>query len=204
MRGAKAKIIMLSVVIFVMLAAFGVCVWALVSQRVEANTDILISDKGQAKSLVVVSDYVGPANNTSIDALTTIPNFSTIVEKSRNEDTKTSSLGRDVDFSYKNYYRYYILKVDITNLSQDIEVGYSISLLDKDGNNFVFSSQVETKFMHTTGTGFTLEETPNNGRLALNQTKTTYVVLKVVDGIDLWDLTTVEKTNFTLKVEVSA
>lgn len=190
--------------IFVMLATFGVCVWALLSQRVNANTDIFISDKGQAKSSVVVSDFVGPANNSTLEALSAMPEFSVLATKTRDEDTKTATLDKNIDFSYKNYYRFYILKVDITNLSVDIPVNYTINLLDKDGNDFVFSSQVETKYMQSASEGFSFETAQNSGRLLLGESKTTYVVLEVVDGIDLWDLTTVEKTNFTLKVEVSA
>lgn len=203
-KQAKSKIIILSVMIFVMLATFGVCVWALLSQRVNANTDIFISDKGQAKSSVVVSDFVGPANNSNLEALSAMPEFSVLATKTRDEDTKTATLDKNIDFSYKNYYRFYILKIDITNLSVDIPVNYTINLLDKDGNDFVFSSQVETKYLQSASEGFSFVTAQNSGRLLLGESKTTYVVLEVVDGIDLWDLTTVEKTNFTLKVEVSA
>lgn len=204
MKSAKMKIIALSFAIVAVFSLFGVLVYALLNQSVAAGTYISISDKGQAKTNVVVSDCFGPSNNSKIDALTAEPQFELIIEKSREEDSKKQALEKNVEFSYKNYYRYYIIKVEITNLSTDIEIGYTINLLDKDGKEFVFSSQVEAVYMEKTGEGFQLQQCLNSGRLGLEQTKTTYVVFRVRDGVDLWDLSSVSKTNFTLKVEASA
>lgn len=204
MKSAKIKIIALSIAIVAVFSLFGVLVYALLSQNIDVGTYILVSDKGQAKTQVVVSDYFGPSNNSKVEALTTEPQFELIIEKGRDEDSKKQALEKDIEFSYKNYYRYYIIKVEITNKSADIELGYSINLFDKDGKAFVFSSQVEAVYMEKTGDGFQLQQCLNSGRLGLEQTKTTYVVFRVIDGVDLWDLSSVSKTNFTLKVEASA
>lgn len=204
MKQAKSKIIILSVMIFVMLATFGISVFALKTQAVDVHTQILISDKGQAKSHVVVSDFVGPSNNSKVSELSSKPTFETILEKSKDEDSKKETLNRDVEFSYTNYYRFYIIEIQITNLSEDVELAYTLNLLDKDGKPFVFSSQVEISFMQSSGDDFALTSCESSGRLALGETKSTYVVFSVVDDVDLWDLATVKKSNFTLKVEVSA
>lgn len=204
MKKAKSKIIILSVMIFVMLATFGISVFAIKTQAVDVHTQILISDKGQAKSHVVVSDFVGPSNNSKFTELSSKPTFEPILEKNKDEDSKKETLNRDVEFSYTNYYRYYIMEVQITNLSTDVELTYTLNLLDKDGKPFVFSSQVETLFMQSSGDDFVLTSCESSGRLALGETKSTYIVFNVLDDINLWDLATVKKSNFTLKVEVSA
>lgn len=204
MKKAKSKIIILSVMIFVMLATFGISVFAIKTQAVDVHTQILISDKGQAKSHVIVSYFVGPSNNSKFTELTSKPAFEPILEKSKEEDSKKELLDRNVEFSYTNYYRYYIMEVQITNLSEDVELAYTLNFFDKDGKPFVFSSQVETLFMQSSGDDFVLTSCESSGRLALGETKSTYIVFSVLDDISLWDLATVKKSNFTLKVEVSA
>ena len=82
MKKVKSKIIILSVMIFVMLATFGISVFAIKTQAVDVHTQILISDKGQAKSHVIVSDFVGPSNNSKFTELTSKPAFEPILEKS--------------------------------------------------------------------------------------------------------------------------
>jgi len=96
------------------------------------------------------------------------------------------------------------MEVQITNLSEDVELAYTLNFFDKDGKPFVFSSQVETLFMQSSGDDFVLTKCESSGRLALGETKSTYIVFSVLDDISLWDLATVKKSNFTLKVEVSA
>ena len=204
MKKAKSKIIILSVMIFVMLATFGISVFAIKTQAVDVHTQILISDKGQAKSHVIVSDFIGTSNNSKFTELTSKPAFEPILEKSKEEDSKKELLDRNVEFSYTNYYRYYIMEVQITNLSEDVELAYTLNFFDKDGKPFVFSSQVETLFMQSSGDDFVLTSCESSGRLALGETKSTYIVFSVLDDISLWDLATVKKSNFTLKVEVSA
>lgn len=204
MKKAKSKIIILSVMIFVMLATFGISVFAIKTQAVDVHTQILISDKGQAKSHVIVSDFVGSSNNSKFTEITSKPTFEPILEKNKDEDSKKELLDRNVEFSYTNYYRYYIMEVQITNLSADVELTYTLNLLDKDGKPFVFSSQVEILFMQSSGDDFVLTSCESSGRLALGETKSTYIVFNVLDDINLWDLATVKKSNFTLKVEVSA
>lgn len=204
MKQVKSKIIILSVMIFVMLATFGISVFALKTQAVDVHTQILISDKGQAKSRVVVSDFVGPSNNSKFSELSSKPMFETILEKGKDEDSKKGTLKRDIEFSYTNYYRYYIMEVQITNISEDVELVYTLNLLDKDGRAFVFSSQVQISFMQSSGDNFVLTNCESSGTLALGETKSIYIVFSVLDDINLWDLATVKKSNFTLKVEVSA
>ena len=90
MKKAKSKIIILSVMIFVMLATFGISVFAIKTQAVDVHTQILISDKGQAKSHVIVSDFVGPSNNSKFTEITSKPTFEPILEKNKEEDSKKS------------------------------------------------------------------------------------------------------------------
>lgn len=204
MKEARSKIIILSVMIFVMLATFGISVFAIKTQAVDVHTQILISDKGQAKSHVVVSDFVGPSDNSKFTKLSSKPTFEPILEKSKDEDSKKKLLDRNVEFSFTNYYRYYIMEVQITNLSESVELVYTLNLLDKDGKPFVFSSQVEILFMQSSGENFVLTKCESSGQLALGETKSTYIVFSVLDDINLWDLATVKKSNFTLKIEVRA
>lgn len=202
MASIRVKIILLVLTMILLVTTCGVVAYALTMQSVVAKNQIMISDKGQAKSYIKISDFIGPSNNSSYTELSIEPSFDLILEKSRDEDEKEGQFVRDVQFSYKNYYRYYIVKVEIQNLS-GVDAYYSINCLDEDGNNFTFSSQVEIKYLQKSGEGFDLVQTLPSGIMANNQEVEIYVVFSVLDGLNLWNLSTVTAKNLVFSVEVN-
>ena len=199
----RNKIILLSLTMFLIIATCGVVAYSVLSQSLNANTQIIITDSGQAKSYIKISDYIGPSDNSSFSSLTSEPVFENVLEKTKDEDVKKGDFLRDVQFSYKNYYRYYLIKVEIQNLS-DVNVNYSVSCVDQQSNPFVFSSQVELLYLKNNGAdgNFNLGTTTPSGVLAPQETTTLYIALSVIDGQNLWELSSVKKQNFRLFVEV--
>ena len=201
MKGVKLKIVLLSLTILLLCATCGVAVYAYLTQSFNGNTQIIISDSGQAKSVIKISDFIGPNDNSNYIDLTVEPDFIEVLAKTRDEDIKEGEFLRDVEFSFTNYYRYYLIKIEIQNLSE-VDATYQISCLDDQGNPFVFSSQVEINYLKNEGEQFNLVSTSSTGKLTPDEQACVYIAISVVDGQDLWGLSNIQKQNFNLRVEV--
>ena len=203
MQKIKTKITVLVISIVCVFALLGVGVWAILTQTVNANTYITVKDDGQAKSVITISDFVGPSNNSTLEELTTEPQFNQLLEKPEDQDEAIGEFSQDVTFSYTNYYRYVLIKVEIENKST-VAVAYNISFTDMEGNDFVFSYPIEIEFFSLSSSeGFQLESSTGTGRIEVGGATTKYVAIKVADGYDLWDLPDVILQAFKLNVEVA-
>ena len=203
MQKIKTKITVLVISIVCVFALLGVGVWAILTQTVNANTYITVKDDGQAKSVITISDFVGPSNNSTLEELTTEPQFNQLLEKPEDQDEAVGEFSQDVTFSYTNYYRYVLIKVEIENKST-VAVAYNISFTDMEGNDFVFSYPIEIEFFSLSSSeGFQLETSTGTGRIEVGGATTKYVAIKVADGYDLWDLPDVILQAFKLNVEVA-
>lgn len=203
MQNIKTKIVVLVISIVCVFALLGVGVWAILTQTVNARTYINVKDDGQAKCVITVSDYVGPSNNSTLEELVTEPQFNQVLEKLENQDEASGEFSQNVTFSYTNYYRYVLIKVEIENKST-VAVTYDISFTDMEGNAFVFSYPIETAiYTLSSSEGFQLETSTGTGRIEVGGATTKYVAIKVTDGYDLWDLPDVILQAFKLNVEVT-
>ena len=203
MQKIKTKITVLVISIVCVFALLGVGVWAILTQTVNANTYITVKDDGQAKSVITISDFVGPSNNSTLEELTTEPQFNQLLEKPEDQDEAIGEFSQDVTFSYTNYYRYVLIKVEIENKST-VAVAYNISFTDMEGNDFVFSYPIEIEFFSLSSSeGFQLESSTGTGRIEVGGSTTKYVAIKVADGYDLWYLPDVILQAFKLNVEVA-
>ncbi len=203
MQNVKIKITLLVVAILCTLTLFGVSVWAIISQKVDLNTYITVKDDGQAKCEVLVSDYIAPSNNSTLSSLAQEPVFTQALHKSVDEDYALGSFNENVEFSYTNYYRYFLVKIQITNFST-VPIYYSLSILDQNKENFVFSYPIETNYYENISQeGFNLSQTSSSGQIAVEGNVTVYLGIYVVDGYNLWDLPSISSQNFSLAVEVN-
>lgn len=203
MQNIKLKISLLVLAIVCVLTLLGVSVWAVVSQTVGVDTYISVSDDGQAKCEVVVSDYLAPSNNSSLLSLSQKPTFSQALVKQRDQDYAEGTFNHDVEFSYINYYRYFLVQIQIENLSS-VAINYNISLLDQNNNSFAFSHPIVASFyQNSSADGFSLSQASGAGSIGVSQNATIYLCIQVVDGFNLWDLPDISAQNFNLAVEVS-
>lgn len=203
MQNIKLKISLLVIAIVCVLTLFGVSVWAVVTQTVDIQTYITVSDDGQAKCEVTIADYVAPSNNSTLSSLSEQPSFTQALYKSVDQDYAQGEFNSDVEFSYKNYYRYFLVQIQINNHST-VPINYSLSIIDQNQENFVFSYPIEASFFtNTSQDGFALAQTSGSGQIAVSGSATVYLGIYVVDGFNLWDLPSISAQNFNLAVEVS-
>lgn len=188
----------------VLLACFlGVTVYSLLTQSLSIQNQITISDDGQAKSIVKVWETLGPDDNSSISTLTQEPQFSLVLEKNENEDSSSGHFSVSPVFGGENQYRYYLIKVEIQNLST-VSVNYSAKLVNSLGEDFVVSSQLEIKYYQNSSEQFALTESLPNGTIGVSQSVVQYISLGLRDDVAFKDLVATDSFDFFLNVEVSA
>lgn len=201
-RNLKIKIISLAISFTIMACFFGVVVYSLLTQSLQINNQITVSDKGQAKSIVKIYEYLGP-NNSTYQQLTSEPNMTLAFEKNKDEDFKEGDFLNQPVFGGLNSYRYFLIKLEIENQSS-VNVNYSFDLKNSLGEKFVISSQLEYKYLENLGENFSLSECDNFGALSVGESVSKYLVISMKDGIDFDQLIETESHDFYLTVEVSA
>ena len=202
-RRIKFQIIALAIMICVMAAFCGVVVFSLLSQSATVQNQITVSDDGQAKSIVKVWEALGPDDNSSISTLTQEPQFSLVLEKNKNEDSSFGQFSVSPVFGGENQYRYFLIKVEIQNLST-VSVNYSAKLVNSLGEDFVVSSQLEIKYYQNSSEQFALTESLPNGTIGVSQSVVQYISLGLRDDVAFEDLVATDSFDFFLNVEVSA
>lgn len=202
-KGLKAKIALLSVMLVLLACFLGVTVYSLLTQSLSIQNQITISDDGQAKSIVKVWEALGPDDNSSISTLTQEPQFSLVLEKNENENSSSGQFSVNPVFGGENQYRYYLIKVEIQNLST-VSVNYSAKLVNSLGEDFVVSSQLEIKYYQNSSEQFALTESLPNGTIGVSQSVVQYISLGLRDDVAFEDLVATDSFGFFLNVEVSA
>lgn len=202
-KGLKAKIALLSVMLVLLACFLGVTVYSLLTQSLSIQNQITISDDGQAKSIVKVWEALGPDDNSSISTLTQEPQFSLVLEKNENENSSSGQFSVNPVFGGENQYRYYLIKVEIQNLST-VSVNYSAKLVNSLGEDFVVSSQLEIKYYQNSSEQFALTESLPNGTIGVSQSVVQYISLGLRDDVAFEDLVATDSFDFFLNVEVSA
>lgn len=202
-KGLKAKIALLSVMLVLLACFLGVTVYSLLTQSLSIQNQITIRDDGQAKSIVKVWETLGPDDNSSISSLTQEPQFSLVLEKNKNEDSSSGQFSVSPVFGGANQYRYYLIKVEIQNLST-VSVNYSAKLVNSLGEDFVVSSQLEIKYYQNSSEQFALTESLPNGTIGVSQSVVQYISLGLRDDVDFEDLVSTDSFDFFLNVEMSA
>lgn len=188
----------------VLLACFlGVTVYSLLIQSLSIQNQITVSDDGQDKSIVRVWETLGPNDNSSISTLTQEPQFSLVLEKNENENSSSGQFSVNPVFGGENQYRYYLIKVEIQNLST-VSVNYSAKLVNSLGEDFVVSSQLEIKYYQNSSEQFALTESLPNGTIGVSQSVVQYISLGLRDDVAFEDLVATDSFDFFLNVEVSA
>ena len=199
----KAKIATLSIMLALLVCFFGVTVYSLLMQSLSIQNQITVSDDGQAKSIVKVWETLGPDDNSSISTLTQEPQFSLVLEKNENEDSSSGQFLVSPVFGGENQYRYFLIKVEIQNLST-VSVNYSTKLVNSLGEDFVASSQLEIKYYQNSSEQFALTESLPNGTIGVSQSVVQYISLGLRDDVAFEDLVATDSFDFFLNVEVSA
>lgn len=199
----KAKIALLSVMLVLLACFLGVTVYSLLIQSLSIQNQITVSDDGQDKSIVRVWETLGPNDNSSISTLTQEPQFSLVLEKNENENSSSGQFSVNPVFGGENQYRYYLIKVEIQNLST-VSVNYSAKLVNSLGEDFVVSSQLEIKYYQNSSEQFALTESLPNGTIGVSQSVVQYISLGLRDDVAFEDLVATDSFDFFLNVEVSA
>lgn len=202
-KGLKAKIALLSVMLVLLACFLGVTVYSLLIQSLSIQNQITVSDDGQDKSIVRVWETLGPNDNSSISTLTQEPQFSLVLEKNENENSSSGQFSVNPVFGGENQYRYYLIKVEIQNLST-VSVNYSAKLVNSLGEDFVVSSQLEIKYYQNSSEQFALTESLPNGTIGVSQSVVQYISLGLRDDVAFEDLVATDSFDFFLNVEVSA
>lgn len=198
----KAKIIILSITLTLLVCFFSLTVYALISQSLNVNAQITITDEGQAKSVINVYEALGKNDNSSYLTLQEEPDFSLAVTKGRDEDNAKGEFKLKPRFGGENKYRYYMIKIAIQNVST-VPINYSASILNELGEEFVFTSQLELKYLETTGEKFSLQEISKiEGKIEVNEIVEKYIVLTIKEELDFSDLIKTSPHAFYLNIKV--
>lgn len=106
-------------------------------------------------------------------------------------------------FGGENKYRYYIIKIVIQNVST-VPINYSADILNELGEEFVFTSQLELKYLENTSEGFSLQEIPKiEGEMEVDEIVEKYIVLTIKEGLDFSDLIETSPHSFYLNIKVA-
>lgn len=203
-RKLKWKIIILSTILVFLVCFFSYSVYALINQTLNIQAEIIITDDGQAKSIINVYEALGANDNSSYTNLTNEPEFQLALTKTRDEDNVSGNFTINPSFGGENRYRYYIIKIEIQNVST-IPVEYSARVINELGEDFVFTSQLELLYLENSGESFTLSQISEiSGTLPVDEVVNRYIVLQIKDGLDFSDLIKTEPQSFYLNIEVNA
>ena len=203
-RKLKWRIIILSTILVFLVCFFSYSVYALINQKLNVQAEIIITDDGQAKTVINIYEALGENNNSSYTTLTSEPNFQLALTKTRDEDNASGNLNINPSFGGENEYRYYIIKIEIQNVSV-VPVEYDARILNELGEDFVFSSQLELLYFENTGENFSLTPVSTiSGTLAVDEMMDRYIVLQIKDGLAFPDLIKTEPQSFYLNIEVNA
>lgn len=198
----KAKIIILSITLTLLVCFFSLTVYALISQSLNVNAQITITDEGQAKSVINVYEALGKNDNSSYLTLQEEPDFSLAVTKGRDEDNAKGEFKLKPVFGGENKYRYYMIKIAIQNVST-VPINYSASILNELGEEFVFTSQLELKYLETISEKFSLQEISKiEGKIEVNEIVEKYIVLTIKEELDFSDLIKTSPHAFYLNIKV--
>ena len=203
-RNLIVKIIILSAVLVSLVCLFSYTVYASITQTLSIGAQIIITDDGQAKSVINIYETLGPNDNTTILELNQEPNFELAFTKQRDEDSAFGNFNIKPTFGGKNEYRYYIMKIEIQNVST-IPLSYRARVINELGEDFVFSSQLQLLYMQNQGNPFSLVDISNiEGIVDVQQKIERYIVLTIKDGVDFVDLVPTNTHSFYLNIEVNA
>ena len=202
-KGLKAKIALLSVMLVLLACFLGVTVYSLLTQSLSIQNQITVSDDGQAKSIVKVWETLGPNDNSSISSLTQEPQFSLVLEKNENEDSSSGQFSVSPVFGGENQYRYFLIKVEIQNLST-VSIDYTTKIVTSLGENFVATSQLEINYYETASEQFVMSESSPEGIGGNGQSVLQYISNGLRDDVSFEDLVATDSFDFFLTVKVSA
>ena len=202
-KNLKLKITALAISLTIMACFFGVVVYSLLTQTLQINNQIIVTDKGQAKSIVKIYEYLGPNDNTTYQQLADEPSMTLVFEKNRDEDFKEGNFLNQPVFGGINSYRYFLLKIEIENQST-VDISYSFNLLNNLSEQFIISSQMEYKYLENQSSNFSLSECDNFGTLSTDESISKYLVITIKDGIGFDQLIDTKAHDFYLSVEVNA
>ena len=203
-RNLIVKIIILSAVLVSLVCLFSYTVYASITQTLSIGAQIIITDDGQAKSVINIYETLGPNDNTTFLELNQEPNFELAFTKQRDEDSAFGNFNIKPTFGGKNEYRYYIMKIEIQNVST-IPLSYRARVINELGEDFVFSSQLQLLYMQNQGNPFSLVDISNiEGIVDVQQKIERYIVLTIKDGVDFVDLVPTSTHSFYLNIEVNA
>lgn len=122
-RSIKVKIIALAISLFVCFALVGVSVWAALTQTVTINNNITVTQDGQTKVKVTVSEYA----NKAITAVSDAPDLTSVSWTPMKGSAGVTSGVKDVDtneatytptamdFSQTDGVNYYAYKIEFEN-----------------------------------------------------------------------------------------
>ena len=200
----KSKIIFLSITLVILVCFFSYSVYGLMNQTLNVQSQINITDDGQAKSIVNVYETLGLNDNSSYLSLTSEPEFQLAVSKGRDEDNAVGNFNLEPRFGGENKYRYYMIKIEIQNVST-VPIEYSAKIINELGEDFVFSSQLELLYFENTSGNFSLNEISSiSGLLEVNEMVENYIVLSIREDLELSDLIKTPSQSFYLNIEVNA
>ena len=203
-RKLKWKIIILSTILVLLVCFFSYSVYSLINQTLNVQAEIIITDDGQAKSIINVYEALGANDNSSYTTLTSEPEFQLALTKRQDEDNISGNFTINPSFGGENKYRFYIIKIEIQNVST-VPVEYSSRILNELGEDFVFTSQLELLYLENTGENFTLSQISEiSGTLAVDEVVNRYIVLQIRNGLDFSNLIKTEPHSFYLNIEVNA
>lgn len=203
-RKLKWKIIVLSTILVLLVCFFSYSVYALINQTLNIQAEIITTDDGQAKSIINVYEALGANDNSSYTNLTNEPEFQLALTKTRDEDNVSGNFTINPSFGGENRYRYYIIKIEIQNVST-VPVEYNAKILNELGEGFVFTSQLELLYLENSGESFTLSQISEiSGTLPVDEVVNRYIVLQIRDELDFSDLIKTEPQSFYLNIEVNA
>ena len=98
-RSIKVKIIALAISLFVCFALVGVSVWAALTQTVTINNNITVTQDGQTKVKVTVSEYA----NEAITAVSDAPDLTSVSWTPMNGSAGVTSGVKDADTNEATY-----------------------------------------------------------------------------------------------------
>lgn len=198
----RRKIITLSIMLVLLVCFFCASVYAALTQTASIDNTIIVKEDGQAKTAIEISEALGDSG-LSISDLVNEPQFSTAIVKDEDQDAVTGSFSFTPVFGGVNSYRFYIMRVDITNRST-VSVNYSVKLVNEMGGDFIPSSQLEVLYFQSEGETFSLTSSTGVGTLQIDGNAKEYVVLSIKESVAFDDLVPTDAHKFILQVEVSA
>ena len=208
-RSIKVKIIALAISLFVCFALVGVSVWAALTQTVTINNNITVTQDGQTKVKVTVSEFA----NEAVTAVSTAPDLTSVSWTPMNGSAGVTSGVKDadtneatytptaMDFSQTDGVNYYAYKIEFSN--ETVSGGSDAAAYAHITSSAYDNTQISIWY----GTTATPENTLTNNKamdtdvtITAGGTATFYVV--VAANEDLEDLAEKAQAAFNLSITI--